>query len=106
MRSSRDDAHRSTAYSTRLAFRASTRWRRPPRTQRQDGDAMAPRPPIHRWLVAAATLVTSVACEREERRLNQRPPNPPVVFVSQSTLQPGPTFVSDTAEGPFDDNAY
>jgi len=62
-------------------------------------------PNVH-WILAAAIVVTSVSCEREERRLNQRPPNPPVVFVSQSPLQPGPTLVTDSAEGAFDDNAY
>jgi cytochrome c oxidase cbb3-type subunit 3 len=62
--------------------------------------------PIHRWVIAATILLTLIACEREERRLNQRPPNPPTVFVSQSVLQPGPTLVADTAEGVFDDNAY
>jgi cytochrome c oxidase cbb3-type subunit 3 len=45
------------------------------------------------------------ACEREDRRLNSPPLNPPTQFVSQVRLQPGPNFVSDTVEGPFDDNA-
>jgi cytochrome c oxidase cbb3-type subunit 3 len=52
------------------------------------------------------TAVLAAACEREERKLNAPPPNPPAVFVAQVPLQPGPTLVTDTAEGPFDDNAY
>jgi cytochrome c oxidase cbb3-type subunit III len=60
----------------------------------------------HRLWMLAPILAASVACEREERRLNQPPNNPPVVFVSQSPLQPGPTLVTDTAEGPYDDNAF
>src|SRR5690349_19321660 len=54
----------------------------------------------------ATAMMFALACEREDRRLNQPPPNPPVTFVSQSVLQPGPTLISDTTEGPFDDNAY
>ena len=60
----------------------------------------------HRLLIFAPMLAASIACEREERRLNQPPNNPPVTFVSQSPLQPGPTLVTDTAEGPYDDNAF
>lgn len=60
----------------------------------------------HRLWIFAPMLAASVACEREERRLNQPPNNPPVTFVSQSPLQPGPTLVTDTAEGPYDDNAF
>lgn len=68
-----------------------------PTTQRQ-------RRAISLALFTAASLA---ACEREARRLNQQPPpGPPVTFVSQSPLQPGPTLVADTAEGEFDDNAY
>jgi len=57
-------------------------------------------------VATAVSLAIATACEREDRRLNQPPPNPPVTFVSQSVLQPGPTLISDTAEGPYDDNAY
>jgi len=49
---------------------------------------------------------TMLGCEREDRRLNEPPPKPPVAFVAQVPLQPGPTLVTDTAEGPFDDNAF
>ena len=56
--------------------------------------------------VAIAACSLAVACEREERRLNEPPPHPPAMFVAQVPLQPGPMLVTDTAEGPFDDNAY
>ncbi len=46
------------------------------------------------------------ACEREERRLNEADRRPPTQFVTQVALQPGPNFVADTVEGPYDDNAY
>jgi cytochrome c oxidase cbb3-type subunit 3 len=51
-------------------------------------------------------LVAGAACEREDRRLNERAPAAPAQFVAQVRLQPGPTFVSDTSEGVYDDNAY
>lgn len=57
------------------------------------------------WMWLAAACVCATACEREERRLNEKPPQPPTQFVSQVRLQPGPNFVSDTVEGPYDDNA-
>lgn len=60
-------------------------------------------------LAVGALLAIGVlaSCEREQRRLNQQPPpGAPAVFVAQSPLQPGPTVVTDTAEGEFDDNAY
>lgn len=58
-------------------------------------------------LVALIVACALASCEREDRRLNQQPPpGPPVTFVAQSPLQPGPTLVTDTAEGEFDDNAY
>ena len=60
---------------------------------------------IHRATIAVVAC-TTLACEREDRRLNEPPPKPPVTFVAQVPLQPGPTLVTDTAEGPFDDNAF
>jgi cytochrome c oxidase cbb3-type subunit 3 len=51
-------------------------------------------------------VVVLVGCEREDRRLNQQSPPAPTQFVSQVSLQPGPTVIGDTTEGPFDDNAY
>jgi cytochrome c oxidase cbb3-type subunit 3 len=57
-------------------------------------------------LTLAATLALTLAgCEREERHLNEPPPDRPQVFVTTSDLQPGPTLVADTIEGPYDDNA-
>lgn len=59
------------------------------------------------WRVLAVTalIVAATACEREERRLNSQQPKAPAEFVSQVSLQPGPTQITDTIEGPFDDNA-
>lgn len=58
-----------------------------------------------RWTLVAA-LIGAAACEREERRLNERPPSAPTQFVAQVPLQPGPTIITDSAEGVYDDNAY
>jgi cytochrome c oxidase cbb3-type subunit 3 len=54
----------------------------------------------------AALLIAATACEREARRLNERHPASPTTFVTQVSLQPGPSVVADTTEGPYDDNAY
>jgi cytochrome c oxidase cbb3-type subunit 3 len=59
-----------------------------------------------RWILAAGLVIGLIACEREERRLNEKSPPAPTQFVTQVRLQPGPTLVSDTSEGYFDDNAY
>lgn len=59
---------------------------------------------MKRSLIIAALLLA--ACEREERRLNSAHPSGPQQMVSQVALQPGPNVVADTAEGPYDDNAY
>jgi len=59
-----------------------------------------------RWILIAGTMLTVAACEREARRLNEKSPPAPAQFVTQVRLQPGPTLVSDTSEGYFDDNAY
>lgn len=77
---------------------------------------------IKAWYRPVIITVTSVAaaCQREDRRIDQRhPPAPPTQFVSQVSLQPGPTTITpaargvaastaspDTARGPFDANAY
>jgi len=58
-----------------------------------------------RLTMTAAFVVAATACEREQRRLNSQQPKQPTEFVSQVSLQPGPTLISDTTEGPFDDNA-
>ena len=60
---------------------------------------------IARLLLAGGALVAG-ACEREARRLGSPSPGAPTQRVAQGVLQPGPTFVSDTMEGPYDDNAY
>jgi cytochrome c oxidase cbb3-type subunit 3 len=59
----------------------------------------------HAALLAALGAATLAGCEREERRINEPPTTPPQVFVTTSALQPGPTLVADTIEGPYDDNA-
>ncbi len=60
--------------------------------------------------IARTLLITvaiaAVACEREQRNLGQSQSAAPSAFVADVDLQPGPTFISDTSEGPFDDNAY
>jgi len=53
-----------------------------------------------------ATIVVPTACEREDRRLNSQQPKGPQQMVTQVSLQPGPNYVADTTEGPYDDNAY
>lgn len=60
---------------------------------------------LDRTLLVLAAL-SAMACEREDRRLNQSQMPAPSAFVADVQLQPGPTFVTDTAEGEFDDNAY
>jgi cytochrome c oxidase cbb3-type subunit 3 len=59
-----------------------------------------------RWLLVLSLAAMTAACEREARRLNEKQPAAPSQFITQVRLQPGPTFVSDTSEGTFDDNAY
>ena len=57
--------------------------------------------------IAAATLLAAtVGCEREERRLDSKTPGAPTEMIPEVALQPGPTLISDTTEGPYDDNAY
>jgi len=56
--------------------------------------------------ICIAAAVCTVACEREDRRLTSAPPNPTAAMVPTVRLQPGPTQISDTVEGPYDDNAY
>jgi cytochrome c oxidase cbb3-type subunit III len=66
------------------------------------------RPAGHRWRLTLLTVLalSAIACEREERKLNSQQPAGPTQMVSQVRLQPGPNFVSDTSEGPYDDKAY
>ena len=59
-----------------------------------------------RFLAALGMTALLSACEREERRINSPDRKPPTQFVTQVALQPGPTYVADTVEGPYDDNAY
>jgi cytochrome c oxidase cbb3-type subunit 3 len=56
--------------------------------------------------IAAMAAIAMIGCEREDRRLNEQQPSAPTQMVTQVRLQPGPNFVSDTSEGPSDDNAY
>ena len=67
---------------------------------------MRPRGSRHALWFATAFAAFNVGCEREARRLNEKSPPPPSQFVSQVSLQPGPTLIADTSEGFFDDNAY
>ena len=55
--------------------------------------------------MALVALVLAAACEREQRKLGDQR-KPPTQFVTQVALQPGPNFIADTVEGPYDDNAY
>ena len=59
------------------------------------------------WVSApmAACLLLAVGCEREDRRLNSQQPAAPTQLTVQGPLQPGPTLIADTTEGPYDDNA-
>jgi cytochrome c oxidase cbb3-type subunit 3 len=57
-------------------------------------------------LLTLAIVSTAVGCEREARRLDERMPHGPQRMIAQGVLQPGPTLVADTVEGPYDDNAY
>src|ERR1041384_1441017 len=56
--------------------------------------------------IVVLALVAATACEREARRLNEKPVPPAERFVAQVPLQPGPTLISDTTEGVYDDNAH
>jgi len=56
-------------------------------------------------IMAGALILGAVACEREDRRLNEQQPKGPQQMVSQVSLIPGPTVIRDTVEGPYDDNA-
>src|ERR1043165_1480740 len=64
-------------------------------------------PPFHRstLVLALGVSLAATACEREDRRLNSQQPAAPTQFIAQVPLQPGPTYVNDTTEGPYDDNA-
>jgi cytochrome c oxidase cbb3-type subunit 3 len=76
--------------------------------------------PRSRRVIMTVASVAAVACQREDRRIDQQhPPAPPTQYVSQVSLQPGPTTITpaargdaaasrsaDTARGPFDANAY
>jgi cytochrome c oxidase cbb3-type subunit 3 len=57
-------------------------------------------------LIGVAALIAGAGCEREARRLNEKPVPPAERFVAQVPLQPGPTLVTDSAEGVYDDNAF
>jgi cytochrome c oxidase cbb3-type subunit 3 len=57
--------------------------------------------------MAAILFFAVVAgCEREDRHLGSPRPAPPSQMVSPVRLQPGPNSITDTMEGPYDENAY
>jgi cytochrome c oxidase cbb3-type subunit 3 len=56
-------------------------------------------------LVGAVSLMAAY-CEREERRLDDRSSPAAPLTVAEVRLQPGPVEITDTADGPFDHNAY
>ena len=47
--------------------------------------------------ISVVALMAGAACEREARRLNEKPVPPAERFVAQVSLQPGPTLVTDSA---------
>ena len=62
--------------------------------------------PLAIAISTAAVVLLAVGCEREARHLGDQSPPTPSQFVAQVPLQPGPTLITDTTEGPFDENAY
>jgi cytochrome c oxidase cbb3-type subunit 3 len=65
-----------------------------------------PRASVAVLLGAVVCAIATASCEREDRKLNSQQPAAPTQMVSQVSLQPGPNVVTDTTEGPYDDNAY
>ena len=57
-------------------------------------------------LLLAGCVVLVAGCKREARPLESPSPGAPTLRVAEGVLQPGPSFISDTVEGPYDDNAY
>lgn len=53
----------------------------------------------------AIALLLPAACEREQRGLTDQP-RQPMHLVTEGDLQPGPSVMRDTVQGPYDDNAY
>ena len=57
-------------------------------------------------LLGASLALGAGACERENRHLEGGGPGAPTERVSEGVLQPGPTLITDSAAGPYDNNAY
>jgi cytochrome c oxidase cbb3-type subunit 3 len=56
--------------------------------------------------LAGTVSLMAAFCEREERRLDDKSPPAAPHTVAEVRLQPGPAEITDTADGPFDHNAY
>ncbi|MFN2603110.1 MAG: cytochrome c [Gemmatimonadaceae bacterium] len=55
----------------------------------------------------ALTVLTGLACEREDRRFREEPPAANAASVAKvSSLQPGPTMRLVATHGPYRENAY
>jgi cytochrome c oxidase cbb3-type subunit 3 len=56
--------------------------------------------------VMVLAVLAATACERERREFKQIPPSTAAPLVRVSQLQPGPTMITDSTIGPYDENAY
>jgi len=52
------------------------------------------------------TVLMAAYCDREDRHLDDKSALAAPMTVPQLRLQPGPAEITDTADGPFDHNAY
>ena len=60
-----------------------------------------------RTVALGVVALTCVAgCEREHREFQGTPASKSTPVVRVSSLQPGPTLVTDSAQGPYGSNAY
>ena len=67
---------------------------------------MRARPQDIALFLGAVFMFMAATCEREERRLDENSAPGAPTTVAQVRLQPGPVEIRDTADGPFDHNAY